>query len=261
MATSKKTDEQAAATVTHKNLAQAVIAVMKEVKGMEKNSRVGTGGAAYDGTKDMDVKDIFNRVLAENGLVILPIDIQEETQVDRWEEVDQWSKSTPKAMKMKQAVFTKVNTRYKLIHADSGESEILAGYGHGVDPQDKGAGKATTYALKNTLLYTFLTPVGKIDDADNTHSQDHPTPQNKPQQPTQKKPTGNSAPSNKAQEAITKITNAINGAKSKKELNEVWGKVPEKLQAVEALKTAASKKQAELKAAAAKYDSNSEPKK
>jgi hypothetical protein len=59
---------------------------------------------------------------------------------------------------------------------ESGESVELAGYGHGVDPQDKGAGKATTYALKNCLLYTFLTPVGKIDDTETTHSNDIAAP-------------------------------------------------------------------------------------
>jgi hypothetical protein len=42
-----------------KNLAKAIIAVMNEVKGMEKNSRVGTGGSAYNGTKDQDVKEVF----------------------------------------------------------------------------------------------------------------------------------------------------------------------------------------------------------
>jgi hypothetical protein len=49
---------------------------------------------------------------------------------------------------------------------------VLAGYGHGVDSQDKGAGKATTYAMKNMLLYSFMTPVGKIDDTETTHSED-----------------------------------------------------------------------------------------
>jgi hypothetical protein len=153
-----------------KNLAKAVITVMKEVKGMEKNSRVGGNSAsAYDGTKDQDVKEIFNDALQRNGLCVLPTDIQETTQIDRWEEIDQWSKETPKATKQKQSVFTKVVTKYLLLH-ESGESLELSGYGHGVDPQDKGAGKATTYALKNLLLYTFLTPVGKIDDTDTTHS-------------------------------------------------------------------------------------------
>ena len=159
-----------------KNLAKAVIAVMKEVKGMEKNSRVGKGGNAYNGTKDQDVKDVFNDALAKNGLCILPIDVQEETQIDRWEGVDPWSKATPKETKIYQSVFTKVKTKYLLLH-ESGESQELAGYGHGVDPQDKGAGKATTYALKNTLLYTFLTPVGKIDDSETTHSEAIPVSQ------------------------------------------------------------------------------------
>ncbi len=158
-----------------KEISKAIIKVMQSVKGMEKNSRVGSGGSAYDGTKDKDVKEVFNEVLAENGLCVLPIGIEEETQIDRWEEVDQWSKSTPKAKKMKQNVFTKVKTKYLLLHT-SGESIELAGYGHGVDPQDKGAGKATTYALKNCLLYTFLTPVGKIDDSETIHSDDIKTP-------------------------------------------------------------------------------------
>tara|TARA_R110000803_G_scaffold22170_1_gene55366 strand:+ start:2413 stop:3036 length:624 start_codon:yes stop_codon:yes gene_type:complete len=157
------------------NLAKAVIAVMREVKGMEKNSRVGTGGSAYDGTKYSDVAERFNEAMEKNGLCILPTSVEDETFIDRWEEEDQWSKSTPKAMKTKQSVFTKVKTKYLLLHS-SGESVTLAGYGHGVDPQDKGAGKATTYALKNALLYTFLTPVGKMDDSDTTHSNDIKTP-------------------------------------------------------------------------------------
>ena len=153
-----------------KNIAKAIIQVMAEVKGMEKNSKVGTGQGSYDGTKDQDVKEIFNSALQRNGLCILPIDIQENTQIDRWEE------SSNYGIKQKQSVFTKVNVKYMLLH-ESGESIELAGYGHGIDAQDKGAGKATTYALKNCLLYTFLTPVGKIDDTDVKHSNDIEVPQ------------------------------------------------------------------------------------
>ena len=166
-----------------KNLAKAVIQVMKEVRGMEKNSNVGAGKNSYNGTKDQDVKEVFNEALSKNGLCMIPTGIEEETKIERWEEVDAWSKETPKAKKQKQSVFTKVKTKYLLLH-DSGESVEVAGYGHGVDAQDKGAGKATTYAMKNALLYTFLTPVGKIDDADTTHSQEIATPQKEVRQPT-----------------------------------------------------------------------------
>ena len=47
-----------------KNISKAIIKVMQEVKGMEKNSRVGSGNMAYNGTKDQDVKEVFNDVLA-----------------------------------------------------------------------------------------------------------------------------------------------------------------------------------------------------
>ena len=156
-----------------KQLAKAILSVMKEVKGMEKNSRVGKGGNAYNGTKDQDVKEVFNEALSKNGLCIMPIDIQETTQIDRWEAEYNGQKS------QKQSVFTKVTVKYLLLH-ESGESQELVGYGHGVDPQDKGAGKATTYSLKNLLLYTFLTPVGKIDDTDKDHSDDIPVPLSTP---------------------------------------------------------------------------------
>ncbi len=156
-----------------KIIAKAIIKVMKDVKGMEKNSHVGSGRNTYNGTKDQDVKEVFNEALAKNGLCIMPIEIDDETQIDRW---TQEYNGQPQ---QKQSVFTKVKVKYLLLH-ESGESVELMGYGHGVDPQDKGAGKATTYALKNCLLYTFLTPVGKIDDTETTHSDEIQTPQPKP---------------------------------------------------------------------------------
>ena len=159
------------------NIAKAIIQVMKEVKGMEKKAKVGSGNMAYSGVKDQDVKEVFNEAMAKNGLCILPIYIEEETNVERW--IEEGGQYGPKR---KQSVFTKVKTKYLLLH-ESGQSIELSGFGHGVDTQDKSAGKATTYALKNCLLYTFLTPVGKIDDTDATHSNDHSTPPGKTEPP------------------------------------------------------------------------------
>ena len=142
---------------------------MTEVKGVEKGMTVGTGGASYKGVSDYDVKKIIGESMRKNGLSILPISVEPNTRVDRWEETNQHG------TKQKQSVFTEVKTKYLLLH-ESGESMELAGYGHGVDTQDKGAGKATTYALKYTLLYTFLTPTGAIDDADKEHSDEKEVP-------------------------------------------------------------------------------------
>lgn len=162
-----------------KNLAKAVLAVMNEVKGIDKTTTIGTGNSAYKGVPDQEVKKVIGESMAKNGLCVLPIGIEESTQIDRWEEIDQYSKETPKAVKQKQSVFTKVKTQYLLLH-ESGESQVIVGYGHGIDTQDKSAGKATTYALKYAMLYAFFIPTGKIDDSDNHHSDEKETPKKPP---------------------------------------------------------------------------------
>ena len=163
------------------NLAKAVVAVMKEVKNIDKNTTVGSGSMAYKGVSDKDVKLVIGEAMANNGLCILPIDVDPETTIHRWEEEKIWNGQS-QGVKQKQSVFTEVKTKYLLLH-ESGESAVLSGHGHGNDAMDKSAGKATTYALKMTLLYTFLTPTGHIDDTDNTHSNDQeaPQPQRQPQ--------------------------------------------------------------------------------
>ena len=153
-------------------LAKSIIAVMKAVKNIEKNSTVGSGQNSYNGVKDRDVKEIFNEQFSKNGLCILPIGIEDTVKVERWQEETNWG------TRQKQSVFCSVKTKYLLLH-ESGESMEICGYGHGVDPQDKASAKATTYALKNCLLYTFLTPVGDMPDTDTVHSDSVPVPQKK----------------------------------------------------------------------------------
>ena len=163
------------------NIAKAIIAVMQEVKGIDKTMTVGSGNNSYKGVPDQEVKKIIGDAMAKNGLCILPIGIEPKTEVSRWEEETTYNGQ--KQVKQKQSVFTEVTTKYLLLHS-SGESVELSGYGHGVDSQDKGAGKATTYALKYTLLYTFLVPTGKIDDADTSHSDTIETPKRAIPEPT-----------------------------------------------------------------------------
>jgi len=164
-----------------KNLTKAIIKVMAAVKGIEKNMTIGSGKNSYQGVKDKDVKLAFNEAMTKHGLCILPISIEPDTKVERWVEETQWGP------RQKQSIFCAVKTKYLLMH-ESGESIEICGYGHGIDPQDKAAGKAQTYALKNALLYTFLTPVGAIEDTDSTHSDTIPVPQPKPKKAPAKKP-------------------------------------------------------------------------
>ena len=141
-------------------IVKAMLAVRKAVKKIEKTMNVGSGNNSYKGVSDEVVKKAIGDAMEENGLICIPISIEPKSEVTRW--TDQFGKD-------KQSVFTEVKTKYLLLH-ESGQSLEIEGYGHGVDTQDKGAGKATTYALKYALLYAFLIPTGKIDDADTQHS-------------------------------------------------------------------------------------------
>ena len=156
------------------NITKAIIAVMWEVNNIGKNTTVWSGNNSYKAVSDKDVKSAIRTSMIKNWLSILQTGVQANKQIDRWEEVDTWAKVEPKPMKTKQSVFTEVTTKYILLH-ESWESIELEGYGQWVDTQDKWAWKATTYALKNTLINIFLVPTG--EDTDNTHSNDIPVPQ------------------------------------------------------------------------------------
>lgn len=148
-------------------LLKAVLEVMNAVKGIEKNLVVGTGKNTYKGVADKDVKIAIGEQMAESGLVILPLSVTPKISIAEWMGKNSYNEET-----RKQSVFTEVITSYLLAHAESGQWVEIAGYGQGEDSQDKGAGKATTYALKNTLLYSFLVATGTIDDTDKEHSDD-----------------------------------------------------------------------------------------
>lgn len=146
-----------------KEITKAILEVSKEVKNISKNMEVGAGAGKYKAVSDSDLRNKLREHMHKAGLIIVPCGVDATTTVERYQ--DDYGKN-------KQTVFTEAHTQYKLIHAESGESLELAGYGHGVDSQDKGAGKATTYALKNTLLDLFFITKGEECETDATHSDD-----------------------------------------------------------------------------------------
>lgn len=195
-------------------LHQAMIAVMQEVKNIDKSLTVGSGYNSYSGVADKDVKQAIGQAMANNGLTCVTIDIKPTVRIDRWEEETNYNGN--KQMKQKQSVFTEILATYKITHAETKESIDIMGYGHGQDSMDKSAGKATTYALKNALLYSYLVPTGAIDDTDKTHSKEIATPTIKKAETTQQQQPQVS--NEQAIEAITKLNNAL----TLEELGTVW---------------------------------------
>lgn len=188
-----------------KNLIGAVNEVMKAAKSVSKNSEVGSGRNSYKGVKDLDVKQLTQPLLARHSLAIFQTSMEVTSQHDTWEVTYNGQQQR------KKQVFTEVKCKYILMHS-SGESIELTSLGHGVDSQDKSAGKAMTYALKMLLLYTFLIPSGQIDDTDDTHSDDYESPVKQEKKPAPKQSVKKEAPKQEkpkttpAQYVINEIT-------------------------------------------------------
>ena len=152
-----------------KEIAKALLVAMNEIGYLQKDKHVGTATNGYKGLTDQKATQACRSALMNAGIVAIPVDVQEETKLDTWLGTSNSGYET-----MKVHVFTKVKMTYMLIHAESGESVTVQAIGHGIDSGDKGAGKAMTYAKKNALLNSLLISTGL--DADDTHSDDLPTP-------------------------------------------------------------------------------------
>lgn len=151
-----------------KQILKALNEVSKSVGSIEKKMTVGTGRSSYKGVSWSEVASKVQPELNKNGLIFIPVDIEEETTISEWNEKTNYGE------KRKQSVMTRVKVYYEIIH-ESGEKLRVCGIGHGQDPMDKAAGKATTYALKNAIMYS-LTLAGELDDTDQTHSNEIETP-------------------------------------------------------------------------------------
>jgi hypothetical protein len=139
------------------NLWQKINAVMKDVEYLSKDDKVSTGATgSYKAISEEKVTTVVGGALRKYGLVIIPVEQEhfrnDETVKDKYgnEKVNR---------------LTTVNVKYRIINIDNPvEFEIIASSGTGVDTQDKGVGKAMTYAFKYALLRTFAIPTGEDPD-------------------------------------------------------------------------------------------------
>jgi hypothetical protein len=170
------------------NLYKKMFKVMEESEAVEKNMQVGTGNNSYRAVSEAAILNLVKPLFKKYKLVIFPIDceISESTMV--WDKYDQYKKVSLPNLR----AVTVLKAKYKIVDTETGEFEILCGVGNGADPQDKGAGKSSTYSYKNVLSKTFMLFSG--DDAENVHSDDiYNEPEEKPATPAPQKNKPNKA--------------------------------------------------------------------
>lgn len=122
--------------------------VMQDVEYLQKDDKVSFGNTSYKAISEEKVTSAIRASLVKNGLVIVPVE-QEH---------------------FKDGTLTTVNVKYQITCVDTGEFVVAVSSGTGADTQDKGVGKAMTYAYKYLLLRTFAIPTG--DDPDKVSSEE-----------------------------------------------------------------------------------------
>jgi hypothetical protein len=145
-------------------LYEKIYNVMNESEGLEKNLSVGTGSSSYRAVGEAEVLNMLKPLFKKNKLIIFPVDGDISETNSSWESEYNGKKET------KTRNVTQLRVKFKIVDVETGESEIITGFGNGADSQDKGSGKAFTYAFKTALSKTFMLFSG--EDTDNTHSDD-----------------------------------------------------------------------------------------
>ena len=123
-------------------LYQKILNVYKAVDYLQKDDHVKFGQTNYKAISEEKVTSTVRAALVENGLIVFPIEQEHK----------------------KEGNLSTVDVKYKLVDTETGEYEIIVSSGTGADTQDKGVGKAMTYAFKYLFLRTFAIPTGEDPD-------------------------------------------------------------------------------------------------
>lgn len=134
------------------NIYQKINEVMKSIEYLTKDDQVAFGNTKYKAISEEKVTTAVREQLVKQGIVIIPVQQQAENK-----ELIR----TDKQVNM----LTTVHVRYRIQNIDDVNDYIeVESTGTGVDTQDKGVGKAMTYAYKYMLLRTFAIPTGEDPD-------------------------------------------------------------------------------------------------
>lgn len=134
------------------NIYQKINEGMKEIEYLTKDDKVEYGNTKYKAISEEKVTTAVREQLVKQGIVIIPI--QQESSI---KELIRTEKNVN--------MLTSVHVKYRIQNIDDINDFIeVESNGTGVDTQDKGVGKAMTYAYKYMLLRTFAIPTGEDPD-------------------------------------------------------------------------------------------------
>ena len=149
------------------NIHQRMAAITAELQTVAKNLNVETGkGKGYKAVSERDVIDAVKPLEAKHGVYSYPAS-RRVLESAALESESEWNGKVTK----KTTFFERIETVYRFVNTDDPTDFIeTTTFAEGIDSQDKGSGKAMTYADKYALMKAYKISTG--DDPDQTASED-----------------------------------------------------------------------------------------
>jgi hypothetical protein len=145
------------------NIYQKMAAITAELQTVAKNLDVETGkGKSYKAVSERDIIDAVKPLEIKHGVYSYPVS-RDVVEASMLESESQYGKRT--------TFFSRIKTTYRFVNVDEPTDFIeTITFAEGIDSQDKGSGKAMTYADKYALMKAYKISTG--DDPDQTASKD-----------------------------------------------------------------------------------------
>jgi hypothetical protein len=129
--------------MSEKNIYQRILSVMAEVAYIKKEDKKVNN--QYTFVSHDEVSRVLHPMLVKHGIVVTP-------------SVTSWSQDGNR---------TSADVTVSFVSADKPEDRVdVHSFGFGIDPQDKGPGKAVSYATKYAMLKTFVLETGDDPERD-----------------------------------------------------------------------------------------------
>lgn len=142
------------------NIYEKLSAITTELGVVAKNLNVSAGKSTYKAVSERDVLDSVKPLEAKYKVYSYPV-YRETMESEQLESEITYNGNTTK----KTTFYTRLKTIYRFVNIEKPEEYIeTTVFSVGLDPQDKGDGKAMTYADKFALLKAYKISTGEDPD-------------------------------------------------------------------------------------------------
>lgn len=150
-----------------KNIFQRMSAITAELRTVAKNLTVPTGGKnSYKAVSERDILDAVKPLEEKHGVYSYPVarTVLESNLLESENSYNGQTKKTTTFM-------TRIESVYRFVNVDNPAEYVeTTTFAEGIDSQDKGSGKAMTYADKYALMKAYKISTG--DDPDQEPSEE-----------------------------------------------------------------------------------------